>query len=596
MERNRKILVDNLTIDQILENNLRTFRRSPTTNLLMSSISPNLESDIPFTKRNLNETDDNDKNAFFYQKKVFADEVTKAMSNGLLFNDENQDVIYNFQELVNNTFNEKIKEYKEVKRLPEDSIYFIYKGGSAMKMLFEKYKKQLKRQHRQMLKFDDFFERSDADYSIYIDKKLGEERYNQILCDMNSITNHILTEIQKFLSANLETYCPINNVTNEQLIELLEKCNKKLNSTRDELRDIGAEIYEFIGIGFNDKQIFPKEGIPRLNESRVHSFKHNDDLTELSSTGNKKLRDFMNDRVIEVTKRNFIIKVDYQDDINIPIPAITYLNDDPINPNGIYYYLNETNKFSRNGNNITEFNLHRLKINTVLYYRTRDNKFGFLECPSELVDVSISTYKNWNSDGLVFSEIIQQYNYRNIFNFYAYSLYGFIDDLLKGVFNESPSPYPWDLGPKYEKKVKRLIILLFIYLYENFKNVGQICRTIPLSFENQYFTKDSLLIQNLKLIKKDGNKLNVFEDRILSKFYNYMEELKSKMSLFTMNRSPEGIEINKNYKIFLGYFEILFWLDDDNTRVDSESNYLEMLNKYLKYKSKYLSLKKLMIK
>lgn len=75
-----------------------------------------------------------------------------------------------------------------------------------------------------------------------------------------------------------------------------------------------------------------------------------------------------------------------------------------------------------------------------------------------------------------------------------------------------------------------------------------------------------------------------------------MTELKSNMSSYIKNRTPKDIEMNNNYKIFLGYFEIIFWLDDDNTPVDSKPNYLEMLNKYLKYKSKYLSLKKLMIK
>lgn len=416
---------------------------------------------------------------------------------------------------------------------------------------------------------------------------------------MNSITNYILTEIQKLLSANLKIYCPINNVTDKQLRELLEKCNETLNKKRRKLHDIGVEIYEFIGIGFNDKQIFPQRIIPILDESKVHSFKQADghDLSKLPAT-----KSFMENRVIEVIRKNFIIKVDYQGDINIPIPAITFLNEDPINPNGIYYYFNETNKFIRNGN-ITEFNLHRLKINTILYYYTTNDKFGFLSCPSELIDVSISTYKNWDSYGLVFSDIIQQYNYNNTFNFYSYSLYGFIDDLMNCVFKETL--YPWDLGPKYEKKIKRLIILLFIYLYENFKNVGQICRAI--SLDNQNFTIDSLLVKklelihktllinNLELINKNGNKLNVFQDKILSKFYNYMTELKSKMS-YINNKTTKDIEMNENYKIFLGYFEIIFWLDDDNTPVDSEPNYLDMLNKYLKYKSKYLSLKKLMIK
>ena len=45
----------------------------------------------------------------------------------------------------------------------------------------------------------------------------------------------------------------------------------------------------------------------------------------------------------------------------------------------LYYYLNETNKFvgSDITSILTEFNLHRLKINAILYYITKDGKYGY---------------------------------------------------------------------------------------------------------------------------------------------------------------------------------------------------------------------------
>ena len=590
--------VDDIDIKTILEMYPGIWRESPTKNTIMSCISDSLKSHFPFDNRNLDDTtkddttkddtnkDDTTKIDFFNQKKHFADETTKAMSNGFLFKNEEQTVIFEFQKLVNNMFNEKITEYKKHYGLDDDSIYFIYKGGSAMKMIFEKYKKQLLN-NPNLTNFNDYFERSDADYSIYIDKTLGKDTYNQIFCDMNKITYYILTNIQQLLSNDLERYCPINNVTSEQLEQLLQNCNETLEKKKNDMPDISSVIRDFIGIGFDDKQIFPKGRIPRLNESLVHSFKQADDrdydLSDSPAIKSKKLKSFMERGKIPVTRDNFIIKVDSTTK-PYSFPAICYLEGD-LNTNGIYYSFNETNRFIRDNTKagpnldeqkITEFNLHRLKINTILYYSTRDGKFGFLSCPSELIDVSISSYINWNSQGLNFEKMILQYNYRDSFNFYSYSLYGFLDDLMKGIFEDTT--YPWDIGIKYKKKVKRLLVLLFIYIYENFNNVKITCRYIKVLFASQNF------IRSFPLIKKDKTKINSVDDEILLKLFTYMEKLHSKILI--------GSNLYMKFYEFRNYFSEIWNFTDDDSPVELLPNQLKELNKYLKYKSKYLALKK----
>ena len=362
---------------------------------------------------------------------------------------------------------------------------------------------------------------------------------------------------------------------------------KYLKKKKNDMPDISSVIKDFIGIGFDDKQIFPQEKIPILHESHVHSFKQADDrdydLSESPATKSKKLKSFMKHGKIPVTRNNFIIKVDSTTN-TYAFPAICYLEGD-LNTNGIYYSFNETNRFIRDntkfGSNldeqkIIEFNLHRLKINTILYYRTFDDKYGFLSCPSELIDVSISSYINWNSQGLNFGKMIKQYNYKDRFNFYSYSLYGFLDDLMKGIFEDTS--YPWDIGIKYKKKVKRLLVLLFIYIYENFNHVQITCRYIKILFTSRNLTL------SFPLIKKDKSRITSFDDEILLKLFTYMEKLHSKI--------PIGSNLTMKFYEFRNYFSEIWNFKDDDSPIELLPNQLKELNKYLKYKSKYLALKK----
>ena len=301
-------------------------------------------------------------------------------------------------------------------------------------------------------------------------------------------------------------------------------------------------IKEFIGIGFNNKQIFPKIELKNLTKDMVHTLEHTDnydisddnntslmeevsdnihDSNYPSSKSSKNIDHFIKHGVIPITRNDFIVKVKYIDN-ECAIPVICYLEND-LNYHGIYYYLNETNKFSKYNSIISEFNLHRLKINTILYYKTSANTYGFLSCPSELVDVSISSF-TLNLDSLDFEKNIQKYTYQHKFDFYSYSLYGFLNDLMDTIFKEEK--YPWDLGPKYEKRIKRFVLFLFIYINKNFNNNKEV-RRIGNAFSVRNFELENEIFK---------------DDKILSQFYNYMSII---ITRYKLDQADINIEKKK---------------------------------------------------
>ena len=468
------------------------------------------------------------------------------MNNELLFNDNNQTIIHNFQYLVNNMFNQKISEYIHIKVLPFDSIYFIYKGGTSMKIQFEKYKKSLSNNEHLFNDLNKFFERSDADYSILINRQYFDtaDSYNQIVNDMNKISYYVLYNIQNIISLDTDCFCPIDSVSEKH--DVLENILTELNIKLEELKNDRkipelSVINRFVGVTFNNNSRFREDYIKGHG---VHYFDSGNALqTEIriKEEGSITLK---NNGYLSQERQNFIVKTVQNKTTGIYSPGMCYLDTDK-NKNGIYYYFNETNKFSQNGE-LTEFNLHRLKINTVVYYITYDNKYGYFNCPSELVDVSIPNFNDCISKDLVFSEIIKKYNYPD-FAFYSYSILGFIYDLLKGLF--TLTKYPWDTT-KYEKKVNRLMIFILIYINKTFgEESNRICDDLQGNiFYLLLDRKQKNINFNEITFTKDGKKKSIIEDPIMYKFCGYLSKIHENILKF-------GDEISEDKK--LEFFKFL---------------------------------------
>ena len=570
-------------------------------------------------------TNDGKRTGFYMEKKVISDLTTSSFSSDIIFNDTTQQTIANFQWLLNVTFNDRIAHYIRGNNLPPNCIKFFYKGGTAMKTIFNKYKKLIKKAKNVELfdKSDIFFGRSDADYSILIDTKVfNEVEYNRISNHMNRLCFDTLIEIKHTISRNLTMFCPISDINEEKLQSLLAKCNKKLSEDKllklehdkllkleePKLPIMDSTIKSFYAIGFNNNYFVDPKHMKEHDEiysnivrtrdiNLVHLFDNSGKYDDFSETIEEKKRRF----VMELRARNirgdFIIsactpndQVNNRDKIFsrvCPLPTNYYVK------SGIYYYLNETNRFFQNGQ-LSEFDLHRLKINIILYYLTNDDKVGWLECPSELVDISIGKYGNWNSQNLDFDKIINEYTYTSLneadnFKYNSYSLYGFIEDVLKGLFEENP--LSWKAN-KYDKKINRLCILLFIYINsnKNFKTLEEKSKVFKI-ISDMFKTKEFLLLKYKDIVES-----NLFDkiqqDTLLQKIVKYMIQLETNTQTSEKDTQEQR---DTDFSIFCDFF-IKFFNTCEAEELTLDTN-IDFLNKYLKYKHKYLSLQqKLSIK
>ena len=540
----------------------------------------------------------------FNQKKKLADEITKVMSNKLLFNDNKQDIINNFQYLINKMFNDKIAEYIKLKGLNEDAIYFIYKGGTTMKIIYDKYKPILPQNNKLFENNANYFGRSDADYGIFINKDYftTPDMYNQVLCDVNKISYNLLILIQDIISNNSECLCSIDNITQSDLSSLLDSLNKIISDDKKQIikkRELPnfKDIKEFIGITVNNKDYFSKP-IPsglrndQLCDRQIITSKSSlaDIEIDKDDTPSNKAQLKMNGR-IKPARENFIIKIQESNDATIPkfSPGVCVTDKKP-NPKGIYYYFNEANKF-RQHVSLTEFNLHRLKINTIVYYTRMDGKYGYFNCPSELIDVSISNFHDFKIGGINLKKILKKYKNKQT-EFYSYSLYGFIDDLLKGLFNEAK--YPWGTN-KYSKKIYRVTFFLFIYINNKFNNTQVIYDRIRKFFNDLTNNIVDANIDTFQLEEKsnDKKKYPIKNDEMIYKLYSGI------LARYNLIQA-ELIQTEKDYhtaefKKFIDIFDDtmkLFKPENVTSGYDDNIEDVPFLEKYMKYKNKYFALLK----
>jgi hypothetical protein len=404
-------------------------------------------------------------------KKVFADIMTNFISSEKSFTDANQQHITRFQLLVNKTFTTAITKYKTILKktthpnILQNDILFIYKGGTTMKLLFDKYDLLF----RNLYTFRDlksFFARSDSDYSIFIKPTLAN--FNEIYMNINQISTCCLLFIKQQIIDHPDFFVPLRAITPVDIRGKIEKMNSDLNKMKTNPEGTPycnkvRNIDRFIGIGYFNNNEFTEE-IPALNNDIIDTTFSNNDI---DST---KVADFIRDKHIDTKRSDFFMT--YEDG-NFEQKVLGTLSTPP---NDIYLSLNETNEYPGKEGTMTAFCLHRLKINFVAYYKTIPDehgvvKYGYFSCPSELVDVSIM--KSVSNDlQLIYKNIdyeFTNYNYhlkkgmtsnnelKIIFK--SYSIYGHISDLCLVLFVQNDRPWQ---NSKYAKRINRLLYFLVL--------------------------------------------------------------------------------------------------------------------------------------
>jgi hypothetical protein len=501
----------------------------------------------------------------FNQKKIFYDTMTKFISNELLNN--KPEIIFNFQYLVNNFFNNFVKKYIERKNLSEDYILFVYKGGTTIKIIYEKYK-QLFKAPKLFKDSENNFLRSDSDYSLFIKKEENKnsikdkDEYNKIYYDMFIMCYNILHKINIFINKSLysQYLLPLEFVNQTNIFGVINTMNQNL-------KDLVyfKDIDKFIGITINDKT-YMQENIP--DEFDIYYLTSpNSNVNSNSGLNNKKFKD------TNAKRKDFYITWLQENDIGSG-RKIGYVND----ANNTFQSINDNIYFINDAKKITNFSLHRIKLNTIIYFKTKNGKYGKMNCPSEIIDVSLGSW----SDSKSFIDLqksIKTYTYKNSMNkeviFNSYTIYGFIEDLFKQLFIEVDLIWT---APKYDKKIKRMILLLCIYLY-NIKPKDELEKIL------KKFVTDINNIKNQPNNSSTANN-NTFLQEILNKF-NKIQRIKK--NEFDTN------EFIKLLNLFITDIN-LFITDLNSLNKDINTGYSDVpesvpyLKKYLKYKQKYLDL------
>jgi len=548
----------------------------------------------------------NERNVF-NQKKIFYNLVTDFIASEKIYTDDKQDEIFLFQYLVNTFFNTFIKLYNDKNKYNDTDLFFLYKGGTVMQILYKKYIDLFDNPYF-LRAYAANFKRSDSDYSIFINNQTfyQPDQYNKIFYDMNILTYNILGKIKNILTDNKigKYILPLTTITSDDLSSTLIKVNKTLNSEREKL-NLFKDVDKFIGLTLNDIT-YMNESIPEnFSIHRLEDKNGNEDTVNIS----KKEEMFYTNKKVSVNRQGFFVST-IKDRIS-PKTKIIMINDQAGNiddqanndSNGIYNYFNQTNRFSRSGTSqeFNDFTLHRMKINCILYYKTKAAqtngvvKYGFFNCPGELIDVPIAKINDYKLEKQ--STHVHKY-YKNYLNenkiysknliFKSYSLEGFIDDL---VLTFTEVNLPWELD-KYNKKLNRLSLLVLLLLYNEY---NKDYRVNLIDFCEKYIaylsdtSNDYSHLLNYKINTKKELKKDELVNLYIKYFCEVKNKIKSKDDRFKYNEMIQTIkDVFDNFIKYLksskGQGNIISDYDKDNEKVP-------YLKKYLKYKKKYLKLK-----
>lgn len=572
------------------------------------------------------ELDTNYKIIYSYQK-IMTDVV-----NDILFQEKFAENIFNFHYVIYETFRDVGNKYidniltidelfgnnnlssvdkfnfgenfiSEFKENFMIDIKLVYKGGNVMKITFEKYNKLFaknKQLNNFFEKFKNAFIRSDADYIILINKKnirikysILEEKdldmiYNLYYYHLNFIVNILINKLRNDYNSHISFYYDFNMVNYTDLDNSLVKLNEKLEINNTMYPESNySKIKKFIGINFYNRN-YIKEQID--NTKKLYIFENNELIETVNRNSLVKDTKFLNKepspkrKDIFITYKNkddlpqdFINKFKHKINDNDKYLLLEMSTGD--GKNDIYIITNESHQYRTWNNQLINFTLHRLKLNSLLYFSIdvgEEERYGYMNNPVELLDISIPKYNDFfNTDLFDIEENIEEnvylHPYVGKFKYYTYNSKGYIKDLYLNLCVHNK--YIWD-DTKYEKRLNRLIFFIIIELIsiENYAQViGDICD----------FLNDMSKINLDKFKSKININIYKFFETILSYKndldYNNFKNQYEKMIHIIKEKFDEFIKV-KDY-------------DKIKSPTKEELDEIKYFNKYIKYKNKYSLLK-----
>jgi len=398
-------------------------------------------------------------------KLFLRDILTNYVVENIFQNETQNDLIH----IINRVMNSM---YDEFYKLTGIKLYFVYRGGNILNLYKTTFEEILPGQSKKIFQeeFDEYFKNSDIDFYTVIQdaNKMSKleifsvNSYIQMMCYYGLYIARIFI-MNNF---NLFKFCKYNKVSMaEQFQELLQKINEEKN--KSEFEDIRSA--KFIGIGFNEFMYLDDkkslDQILHLKENKTFSeFIHNaDDLEifenyiEYGKSGRKDINISPHENAADINTLDYIQKNLFKENFQKEMKELVTKN------KILDFYISNNNEIY-NKEDYVDFSLVRLMLNFVIVYKN-GNKYGMTNSSSELFDLSIGhpddkVYNVYTDKGIVAYDF--KYGDDKEDTIYVPRIPTMIMDLIKILFGK----FPWD-DPKYQKRLYRLLILIFIQELSN---------------------------------------------------------------------------------------------------------------------------------
>lgn len=360
------------------------------------------------------------------------DREIKDLSTSIVVNQFflSPDTLFRFMKLVYSTIDEGLKTYKNDHALEEKAISVIFKGGNILRIIAHQLFSHLPYDSRSILQahYDDFFKRSDIDFSIIINEaKLKELAYDEVLKDITAITYNALNEIRSELVARPEIYFNLFQLKSKIIRENFKLYLDKFN-LMESIKDIENTHWnqaKFLELQFlND----------HANQDMICKYEGKYDNRFDFTQGKKSILG----RSISKT------------------------------PHWIMNSINTTLgwPFENDATKLIHFYLVRSKVQFEVVYADKDHKLARKPIGGELIDVSIPLKDDDNLKEIIkhYDAWISNYNFsldntEDNLNLKGESITGLAEDITGIIFHQYDRP--WEAN-KYEKRLYRLFFLSIV--------------------------------------------------------------------------------------------------------------------------------------
>nr|QBK93011.1 MAG: uncharacterized protein LCPAC403_01450 [Pithovirus LCPAC403] len=333
-----------------------------------------------------------------------------------------EDTLYKFLQYVYTTFSDALAIYREKRELKEFDVFFLYKGGSILRIISKEFLLELPGESmREISKFyAKYFKRSDADFSIYVNPDLSD--YDNVYYELGLLSYLVQDKIRDWFCSHIMKYFNFfrYNVRYQKYV---------LKSYLDKMNEVEAYKNQFVDL---------KIGNVSAMGYKQFSYSNNADAT----------LEFLDSKEDWFAPTRTAARATIKETRNIM--TVTH--------NNALDFKGETKDVR------IKFNLTRTKIIFTLLKKdgSTENVGG------ELIDVSIGHRNDANilhfwdnlSDNIITYNLTFDVDCK--LTFYSYSLLYLVYDLEYILFEQRMKPWH---DPKYVKRLNRLFYLYFVDIF-----------------------------------------------------------------------------------------------------------------------------------